>query len=394
MQLLWFIPTGGDGRYLGTGIGGRTTDYPYLEQIAKAVDSLGYTGALLPIGRYCEDPWVVASTLVSVTRHMKFLVALRPGLVSPGIAARMAATFDRLSGGRLLINVVTGGDPQELAGDGLHLSHDDRYHLTDEFLVVWRQIAAGETTDFKGDYLDIQGGRLMFDSLQKPHPPLWFGGSSAIAQAIAAKHVDTYLTWGEPPAQVAEKIASVRRLAAAQGRTLRFGIRLHIIVRETDAEAWEAADQLIRYVDEDTIATAQAALAQNDSEGQRRMVELHRGDSYAPRVRQALEVSPNLWAGVGLVRSGAGTALVGSAETVAARLLEYQSLGIERFILSGYPHLEEAYRVAELLFPYLPLEQDASVSPGAAAVSPRGEIIGNFDFPKQAKEKRISLGVD
>lgn len=257
MQVLWFIPTHGDGRYLGTGIGGRSTDLSYLKQIAQAVDRLGFTGALLPTGRSCEDAWIVASTLVSHTQQMRFLVAIRPGLVSPGVAARMAATFDRLSGGRLLINVVTGGDPVELAGDGLHLSHDDRYKLTDEFLSAWRAIASGEDANLKGDYLDIRGGKLLFPPVQKPYPPLWFGGSSPIAQEIAAKHVDVYLTWGEPPQQVAQKIASVRRLAQAEGRNLRFGIRLHIIVRETESEAWDAANQLIRYVDEDAIATAQ-----------------------------------------------------------------------------------------------------------------------------------------
>jgi alkanesulfonate monooxygenase len=380
MQVLWFIPTHGDGRYLGTGIGGRSTDLSYLKQIAQAVDRLGYTGALLPTGRSCEDAWIVASTLVSHTQQMRFLVAIRPGLVSPGVAARMAATFDRLSSGRLLINVVTGGDPVELAGDGLHLSHDDRYKLTDEFLTAWRAIASGEEANLKGDYLDIRDGKLLFPPVQKPYPPLWFGGSSPIAQEIAAKHVDVYLTWGEPPEQVAQKIASVRRLAEAQGRTLRFGIRLHIIVRETESEAWDAANQLIRYVDEDAIATAQKAYSRMDSEGQKRMSQLHNGS------REALEISPNLWAGVGLVRGGAGTALVGDPDTVAASMLEYSDLGIDTFILSGYPHLEEAYRVAELLFPRLPLENLPTLQQ-QVMFSPFGEIMANDDFPKQQSRR-------
>lgn len=225
MHILWFIPTHGDGRYLGSAIGGRAVSFSYLRQIDQPVDRLGFTGALLPTGRSCEDAWVMASALVTHTSSMRFLVAIRPGLMSAGVAARMAATFDRLSGGRLLINVVTGGDPVELAGDGLHLSHDDRYRLTDEFLTVWRQIAASEVANFKGDYLNIDEGKLLFPPIQKPYPPLWFGGSSAIAQQIAAKHVDVYLTWGEPPDQVAQKIASVRRLAEEQGRKLRFGMR-------------------------------------------------------------------------------------------------------------------------------------------------------------------------
>ncbi|MEH1960372.1 MAG: FMNH2-dependent alkanesulfonate monooxygenase [Nostoc sp.] len=383
MQLLWFIPTHGDGRYLATATGGRAVSFPYLRQIAQAVDDLGYTGALLPTGRSCEDAWIVASTLVSLTRQMRFLVAIRPGLVSPGVAARMAATFDRLSGGRLLINVVTGGDPVELAGDGLHLDHDQRYELTDEFLTVWRAIASGEQANLQGDYLNIQDGKLLFPPVQKPYPPLWFGGSSGVAQKIAAKHIDVYLTWGEPPAQVAEKIASVRRLALSEGRTLRFGIRLHVIVRETESQAWDAANDLIRYVDDEAIAKAQKAYARMDSEGQRRMTQLHHGN------REALEISPNLWAGVGLVRGGAGTALVGDPQTVAARMLEYASLGVESFILSGYPHLEEAYRVAELLFPHLPLENLPAVEK-QHVLSPFGEIVANEDFPKQQPQERAT----
>jgi alkanesulfonate monooxygenase len=379
MQLLWFIPTHGDGRYLGTATGGRAVSFQYFRQIAQAVDDLGYTGALLPTGRSCEDAWIVASSLLPLTRQMRFLVAIRPGLTSPAVAARMAATFDRLSGGRLLINVVTGGDPVELAGDGLHLSHDRRYELTDEFLFVWRSLVSGEVTNFQGEYLDIRDGKLLFPPIQKPHPPLWFGGSSPIAQEIAAKHVDVYLTWGEPPAQVAEKIATVRRLAEEQGRKLRFGIRLHVIVRETETEAWDAANQLIKYVDDEAITKAQNAYARMDSEGQRRMSQLHKGS------RQALEISPNLWAGVGLVRGGAGTALVGDPDTVAARMLEYTELGIETFILSGYPHLEEAYRVAELLFPRLPL--NIPIVEQQHILSPFGEIVANEDFPQQPKEK-------
>ncbi len=377
MQVLWFIPTHGDGRYLATSIAGRSTNYDYLKQIAQAVDHLGYFGALLPTGRSCEDAWIVASTLMPLTQRMRFLVAVRPGLVSPGVAARMAATFDRLSNGRLLINVVTGGDPVELAGDGLHLSHDDRYHLTDEFLTVWREIAQGNEITHKGEHLDVQGGKLLFPTVQKPYPPLWFGGSSPVAKEIAAKHVDAYLTWGEPPSQVAEKIKSVRQFAEQQGRSLKFGIRLHVIVRETESEAWDAANQLIRYVDEDAIAAAQKAYARMDSQGQRQMTQLHNGS------REALEISPNLWAGVGLVRGGAGTALVGDPDTVAARILEYSALGIDHFILSGYPHLEEAYRVAELLFPRLPLSHAQPIDQ-QVMFSPFGEIVANEKFPKQS----------
>lgn len=383
MQILWFLPTGSDGRYLGTKIGFRAATPDYLQQIAQAVDNLGYTGALLPTGPFCEDAWITAASVISVTKRMKFLVAIRPGITSPSVAARMAATFDRMSRGRLLINVVTGGDPVQLAGDGLHLSHDDRYDLTDEFLTVWRGIVSGETVDFKGNHLDIKGGKLLFPPVQSPYPPLWFGGSSAAAKRVAAKHIDVYLTWGEPPQLVAEKINEVRQLAAAQGRTVRFGIRLHVIVRETESAAWDAANELIQYVDEDAIAKSQQAFAHSDSEGQRRMSQLHSGS------REALEISPNLWAGIGLVRGGAGTALVGDPDTVAARMLEYQELGIETFVLSGYPHLEEAYRTAELLFPRLPLQnQTAQLTP--QILSSFSEFVNNDKFAQQLQVAPVS----
>ena len=383
MNIFWFIPTHGDSRYLGTGEGARAVDADYLRQVAVAADTLGYEGVLLPTGRSCEDAWVVASSLITATRQLKFLVAVRPGIISPAVAARMAATFDRLSGGRLLINVVTGGDPGELEGDGLFVDHDTRYEISSEFLRIWRGMLSGshdgQEIDFTGNHLQAKGAKALYPPLQKPYPPLWFGGSSAAAHELAAEQVDTYLTWGEPPAAVADKIANVRERAARHGRTLKFGIRLHVIVRETDEAAWQAADELISRLDDATVNRAQQAFAKMDSEGQRRMAALHAGG--ARRSRADLEISPNLWAGVGLVRGGAGTALVGSATTVAARIEEYASLGIDTFILSGYPHLEEAYRFAELVFPHLPRRQRESIAaPGLSG--PFGEIVGNTYYPK------------
>jgi alkanesulfonate monooxygenase len=144
MNVFWFIPTYGDGRYIGTDKGARTTSLTYYKQIAMAADELGYAGVLLPTGRSCEDSWVLASMLAAATKTLKFLVAVRPGLMSPALAARMASTFDRHSEGRLLINVVAGGDPEELEADGLFLSHSERYELTDEFMQVWRGLLREE----------------------------------------------------------------------------------------------------------------------------------------------------------------------------------------------------------------------------------------------------------
>jgi alkanesulfonate monooxygenase len=382
MNVFWFIPTHGDSRYLGTSVGARAAGYDYFKQVAVAADTLGYDGVLLPTGRSCEDAWVVASSLIGATRRLKFLVAIRPGVSSPQFGARMAATFDRLSEGRLLINVVTGGDPGELEGDGIFVSHDQRYAITSDYLKIWRGILEtshhGGDFSFEGEQLRSVGGKAIYPSVQRPYPPLYFGGSSAAAHELAAEQVDVYLTWGEPPAAVAAKIADIRARAAKRGRTVRFGIRLHVIVRETDEAAWAAADELIRHLDQETVQKAQAAFAKMDSVGQKRMSALHGGKLGG---REQLEISPNLWAGVGLVRGGAGTSLVGDPRTVAARIQEYADIGCETFIFSGYPHLEESYRFAELVFPLLPREHK---QPAAATVltGPFGEMMANTLVPK------------
>lgn len=350
LNMFWFLPVAGDGRYLGSNEGRRLADPSYLRQVALAIDRQGYGGALIPTGQDCEDAWITAANLAAYTRHMRFLVALRPGVTSPTFAARQAAALDRVSEGRLLLNVVCGSSPVELAGDGLFLAHDERYAQAHEYLQIWRQMMAGETVNFDGRYYTIREGRIAFRPLQQPYPPLWFGGSSEPAKDVAAEHIDLYLTYAEPLEQAAEKIASVRRRAEARGRQLRFGLRVHLIVRETDSEAWADAERLISRIPDTAIEAARRRYTKDfDAVGQQRMNALH---GYR---RDRLVVAPNLWAGIGLVRTGAATALVGDPETVARRLREYQALGIDTVIASGYPHLEECYRVAELLFPRLGL---------------------------------------
>lgn len=350
LDFLWFIPTSGDGSYLGSDDRSRPADPGYFREIATAVDRLGYSGVLIPTGVACEESFVLAGHLAAVTEKLKFLVAIRPGTASPAYYARLASTLDRVSNGRLLLNIVVGGSAQELAGDGIFLPHDERYAHAEEFFQVFNQLIETGKADLDGKYIKALNAQLGIPPVQEPRPPLYFGGSSDAAIEFAGGRVDKYLTWGEPPAQVAEKIASVRKAAAAKGKDVSFGIRLHFIVRETDEEAWAAADRLISKLSDEAIDAAQEVFAKNsDSVGQARMVALHNGR------RDKLEVSPNLWAGIGLVRSGAGTALVGSPKTVAARLREYQALGIDTIVASGYPHLEEAYTVSELLFPEIGL---------------------------------------
>jgi alkanesulfonate monooxygenase len=338
---------------------------------------------------------VLAASLIDATRRLKFLIALRPGLVQPAQSARMAATFDRLSGGRLLVNLVTGGDREELEGDGLFLPHEQRYEQSTEFLTIWREVLArshraegeagsSQPFDFDGQHLQVKGSKVLYPPVQKPYPPIFFGGSSEEAHELAAQQLDTYLTWGEPPAAVAAKVADIRQRAARYGRTLEFGIRLHVIVRETEDDAWRAAAELVSQLDDEIIATAQKKFAQMDSVGQRRMAELNKGKLNRTNVRDGLEVAPNLWAGVGLVRGGAGTALVGNPQQVAQRIEEYAALGLEYFILSGYPHLEEAHRFAELVFPLLPLNLRERLS-GQLLTGPFGEVVANHYLPRHAR---------
>jgi len=381
LKFHWFLPTnGGDGRnVVGGGHGveagasGRPASVPYLGQIARSAEQLGFDAALTPTGAWCEDAWISTAMLSSLSERLKFLVAFRPGLTAPFLAAQMAGTFQNLSGGRLLLNVVTGGESHEQRMFGDFLDKDGRYARADEFLEIVRRLWSGETVDFEGEHYRVEDATL--SQIPSPQPLIYFGGSSPAALDVAARHADVYLTWGEPPAAVEEKIGRVRERAAAEGRTLKFGIRLHTIARDTSEAAWAEADRLLANISADDIARVQEGLKRSESEGQRRMLELNRGS------KDGLEIHPNLWAGVGLVRGGAGTALVGSPAQVAQRIEEYAALGLEYFILSGYPHLEEAHRFAELVFPLLPLNLRERLS-GQLLTGPFGEVVANHYLPR------------
>lgn len=396
LTLHWFLPTygdsrsivgGGHGSTVGAAGGDRRASIGYLSSIARAAEDFGFTGALTPAGAWCEDAWLTTSMLSRETEKLAFLVALRPGLISPTLAAQMAATFDNHAPGRLLLNVVTGGEAHEQRQYGDHLSKDDRYRRTAEFLTVVRRLWRGETVSFTGEHIQVEDAALPFPP--RHIPPVYFGGSSAAAGPVAAEHTDVYLTWGEPLDAVERKITWIRALAAEQGRSVRFGIRMHVITRDTADDAWRQAGHLVEALGEDTVATAQANLARSESEGQRAMRALHR-DSREGRSwkdPRALEVAPNLWAGVGLVRGGAGTALVGSHGEVADRIADYAALGIDEFILSGYPHLEELYWFGEGVVPILRRKglfapASASGPVGHTPFLPAGAGLSNAGTPR------------
>lgn len=352
-KFFWFLPNSGDSRSIvgssDTSEGGRTGYRPptrrYLAEIARAADRLGYEGVLTPTGTFCEDAWLTASALLAETERLKFLVAVRPGLVPPTLAAQQAATFQRFSEGRLLLNVVSGGEDSEQRRFGDWLDHDERYARTGEFLKILTEIWNQESVDFDGEYYRIRDGRV--SEPPKPLPQLYFAGSSPAALPIAARYADSYLTYGEPPPAAAAKIAKVRAMAEPLGRSIRYGVRLHTLSRDTSAEAWAVAEKLLNELTSDQIVQATKLHSSSESEGQRRMAALHGG-----RVDN-LEVYPNLWAGVGLARAGTGTTMVGSHEEVSNLIMEYYASGFHEFILSGFPNLEETYWFAEGVLPIL-----------------------------------------
>ena len=353
LKFHWFLPTnGGDGRQVvggghgvSAGASGRSASVSYLGQIARGAEDMGFEAALTPTGAWCDDAWLSTAMLSQVSERLKFLVAFRPGLTAPFLAAQMAGTFQNLSGGRLLLNVVTGGESHEQKMYGDFEDKDARYQRCGEFLEIVTRLWDGETVDFEGRYLSVEAAKL--GQVPHPAPEIYFGGSSPAAGEVAAKYANVYLTWGEPPAAVEEKVEWIRGLAAEQGREVRFGIRMHTITRDTSEEAWAEADRLLAGIDPEQVKKVQDGLKSSESEGQKRMLALNGGS------KDDLEIHPNVWAGVGLVRGGAGTALVGSHEEVADRIEEYHSVGIDEFILSAYPHLEGAYWFGEGVLPIL-----------------------------------------
>jgi alkanesulfonate monooxygenase len=358
VSLDWFLPLTGDSRTdlsLGSATNNdplhkptpqRGADVPYLAQVARAAEYLGFEAVLVPTGSGNEESWTISAALTQHTRTLEYLIAVRPGLISPTLQAQLAATFQNISDGRLRINVVVGGEDVEQKRYGDHIGHDDRYRRAAEYLGILRRLWTGERVTHHGEFFQVEDAYI---GPPTRVPAVYLGGSSDAAIEVAAEYADVFLTWGEPPAQAAEKIERVRARAAERGRTLGYGIRLHVIARPTSDEAWAIADSLVAGLDPQLIARRRAAFASSGSEGQRRQHALTNGGT----TRADLEVYPGLWAGAALVRGGAGAALVGSYEEVADLIGEYRAIGFTEFVLSGYPHLEEAYWFAEGVRPEL-----------------------------------------
>ncbi|WP_127575498.1 LLM class flavin-dependent oxidoreductase [Paenibacillus barengoltzii] len=356
----WFLPTTGDGEYVGIPPQ-RPASPEYLTEIAKAAEHAGYEFVLIPTGGDCWDGFVVGSWIAAHTSKLKSLVALRPGLITPVLAARNAATLDQMTGGRTMFNVVTGHYPQDLkaCGDPLYDQHDARYERTLEFVKVVKGVwEAGDAKDggfnFEGKHYLIEGGSCQPPVLQQPHPPIYFGGSSVAGKKTAALTADVYLMWAEPlqwiRSQIEEMKDYLQELEREQGikRTLRYGMRAQVVVRETEEEAWAAAWKLISKADPELIQSREKLHAKTDAVGQNRQMDL-----YYQSIQDDYVIAPNMWAGLSAIRGGGAVAFVGTAEQIADRIFEFVDLGVTSFILSGYPHLEEAEISGRLLMPVL-----------------------------------------
>lgn len=354
MEVYWYVFYV-DGAYPWHPDKTRHVDRRYLKALGTAIDAAGYHGALVATGAAGGwDPWAISATLAAHTERMRFLIAVHPSLLSPVLLAKQTVTLDNLSGGRVELNIVNGH--AGLQAGGVHLAHDERYAHGDEYLQVLRQLltADGPAVEHQGKYLDIRGARPVGAAIQSPYPPIWVGGSSPVAMDLAARHADVYASWAEPLEQHAAHLKTFREISRQAGRDIPAAMTVHVVIRDTEAQAWQAVDDMLKYARQGTVDQLQSVLRAGQSVGQQRASSLH--DGKLPRHARELEIAPNVWAGYGLLRVGSSLTFVGTARQVADRLIEYHAAGVEKFILSHHPLPEEALRVADELLPLLPLK--------------------------------------
>lgn len=371
IEFLWRLPVHGDGRNAhdqhtrgewnarpGHRVAPRREDdgfsyIDYLAQVARAADINNFHGVLIPIFRHTEEPWVIASALARETWRLKLLIAMQPWFIHPAYAAQMAASLQRVSNGRVEWNVITGGGGPDQEAYGDFIDHDNRYVRTGEFLDFVKGYAGSDSFNFDGQYYKVKDGGLKAPMNQHPVPRIYLAGASPAAMQVAARHGDVHLSWGEPLAKQQEVIDQTRRAIEAQGieRDIRFGMRIDILARDTEEEAWAELRRMYGTVSDDTLNFGRRRpQGTSESVGAQRQFALHKGS----RNFDELIVGPNLWAGMSQVRGGPGCVIVGNYEQVAERLAEYVDIGVTNFILASNPHLEEAYRVGEEVLPLVP----------------------------------------
>ncbi|MGD9828202.1 MAG: LLM class flavin-dependent oxidoreductase [Hyphomicrobiaceae bacterium] len=349
----WFLPTNGDSTCLTDPAQRIPPSRPMLDEIVDAVDNGGYKYLLMPVNAICWEATVVASWYAARTRNVAPLIALRSGYVNPALSARLLATLDQMSGGRLCINLIAGINDDDSAADGILDSKEVRYEKMDEEVTIMKKLwASDEPIGHVGKHYTCNQV-IEPKPLQKPHPPFFLGGGSAYAAEISAKHSTVHLFWGDKPKVIEQRIGELRKLAAKYGRekALQFGMRLQIVCADTEAEAWDRAHALVKGAvgvspynmrkGADTVAAIRRT-----SEANRRVWELleQAGDD--------LKIHPHLWAGISKARAGAGIAVVGNPEQVAATLQEFVDAGCSSFCLSGFTHAEAARTFSQKVMPY------------------------------------------
>lgn len=340
----WFIPTMGDTTAFGDPSAFREPNLDMFVKVAQTAEDAGFEYLLVPVQTQCWEAYVTCAMVVARTKKIDALLAARAGFIAPTVMAKMISTFDQLSEGRVRINLITGGSAKEMEADGMFADHDQRYVLLDEAVSLMKQAwEAEEPFDFEGEVYKAKGVDVRPKPFQRPRPPFYLGGMSDAAKTVCAKHADVHLFWGDTPENVGKQIVEMRERAAAGGRQLRFGMRLHVIVREDEGDAWAAAGSLIQDAGDDL--RSEIATMWDQSVANRRMQEFAQADS--------LLIAPHLWSGIATVRGGAGVAIVGNPEQVAATIREFVDAGCSSFCLSGYPHDEEAERFGRLVMPLL-----------------------------------------
>lgn len=341
LEFGWFIPTMGDTSAHGVAEAAIPPSLDLFTNVAQTAEDAGFEYILVPVQTNCYDAYITCAMVAARTKKIAPLLAARGGFMTPTVMAKMISTFDQLSQGRVRINLITGGSSVEMAADGMFYGHDERYEvLTESLEVMKRAWTESEPFEFDGKYFKADGVNVLPKPFQHPYPPLYLGGLSPAAKNLCASHADVHLFWGDTPANIAELVAEMNDRAAAQSRTLRYGMRLHVVVRETEDEAWAAAHALIANASNGRNETS---VKWDQSTANMRMKELAKAENHL--------IGDHLWSGIASVREGAGVAIVGNPEQVAATIREFIDAGCTSFCLSGYPHADEAERFGKLVMP-------------------------------------------
>jgi alkanesulfonate monooxygenase len=341
----WFVPTSGDTSAFGDPSAAIPQSLDHFVAVARAAEEAGFDYALVPVQTFCYEAWVSTAMISARTERLKMLVAARPGYIQPATMAKMVSTFDQLSRGRIYINLIAGPGGSEEAAEGLSLPHDARYAVMDETVTIMKGLwTEPEPFDYDGQFFQLKGGMVRPRPWQKPWPPFYLGGVSPAAKDVCGKHADVFITWLDTPEQVASQFAEAKAAAAQHNREdqLRLAVRAQVIVRETEEEAWRAAEHLIAGTPE-RLKNAVGSMW-TESQANTRMKALSSAEGF--------RIGRHLWSGLTTIRPGAGVAIVGNPEQVASTLQEYIDLGARDFCLSSYPHHTEAARFGELVMPY------------------------------------------